>query len=666
MRPLVVLCLVIVAVAALITAILSSLSSGENDPDPTGFDRPAATTRIQPADDVEDELARPAPTRVADAPDTDREAVVASEENRRFDNWVEGTVTSPESEPLVGAKVELLRGSVGNDVRRLQAAFGSTGDQKPTRTGTTDENGFYRIKNVDPSSDYTLVVQHQDYRRHEIPYVRIPEQGGAQYDAELHPGIMLHGYVHDPNGSPVEGAELVLDSILSQAMLNPKLAAASDAITELTDEKGYYRFENVAPGNRNLTVRAAGYATKTRRNIVFRASQKTSVNLDFRLEDGLVVAGRVFTPELAGIPEASIRLIGYQPEQTMSAHAVTNANGDFLVEGLAPGTYMLQATAPGWGTESVRRVDAGDEDVRVQMTEQGRITGRVVDAYTKKPIPNFTASLVQHNEGTGAYGRSLQDRSFQNRADGTFELTGVEQGQYGILVNAAGYAPTYSDRIAVTQGLESKAGDIMMTHGGILVGRVVDESGEPIQGAVVATQDNNYVKNPLTDIFGVSTPRRTTARAARTDKKGEFRLELLAAELYQLQVTHSRFPERIVNNVRVQTGETVTVQDIRMERGSAIRGTVYDEAGQPLPGAEVQMTSTNSTQLRSFKERCGPDGRFVIDNVPQGTYKLAATRTTAHDDGNPFKLIVDMKNSEVLMSVAKGQDYSQDLYLGSS
>src|SRR5690242_2079103 len=63
-----------------------------------------------------------------------------------------------------------------------------------------------------------------------------------------------------------------------------------------------------------------------------------------------------------------------------------------------------------------------------------------------------------------------------------------------------------------------------------------------------------------------------------------------------------------------------------------ISGTVKDETGSAIPGAQVRATQAATGAVRSVVS--GADGRYVLANLPVGPYTLEVTR-----DG--FSLFVD-------------------------
>src|SRR4029453_19264502 len=56
-----------------------------------------------------------------------------------------------------------------------------------------------------------------------------------------------------------------------------------------------------------------------------------------------------------------------------------------------------------------------------------------------------------------------------------------------------------------------------------------------------------------------------------------------------------------------------------------LSGTVVDESGAALPGAEVKVTQTDTGMTRFVIS--GQDGGYVFGNLPPGPYKVAGKLT---------------------------------------
>ena len=667
MRPLHVLSLVIVAVVVLLFALFTLDGSTdpqppviadteiEVEPEPAPIVPPANVTAPSPDTTPDDENVRVA------VPNANVRTAVGSP-TEVYDNGLRGTVYDPDGLPVEGAMLVLTEGGLESGMMEIQRAMGTLVDSnKRSRSTKTNEAGEYLFKSLEPGN-YSLVVTHQDFAEKRDPLVPVILVGETPWDVKLQEGIMLHGYVRSLEGGPIQGASLTLSSSMTPGLMAPKGTREPESEFQvLSNAEGYYRFLNLAPGDSwHLSASAENFGTQTERNLLVDPMNGMTT-VDFRLQAGVELSGVVLAADRSPVKDVYVRVIGYQQPQTLSAEALTDEEGRFTIGDLVPGIYALIAEAEGMRTERMNRVEAPTTGIELVLAEQGSVMGRVV-GLSGEPIPKFTLSLHQYIAANSTLGRRLNEKQIES-PDGSFTMGGVGEGRYSFKVAAAGFAETFSEDFEVTQGLTTTDILIKMSAGGSITGIVVDaETGKPLSGAIVTTQENNFQDNPLMRLFGNSMPRKTTEQRVRTNKDGQFVLGMLAPELYQVQIQHPSFPVVAINNLRVVEGASTDMGTIRLEPGSTVRGTVYDGGGNPLSGATIQLLSTADDLRTHLEGRTDSEGRYILRNVPQGSYRLTAQRPTKA--GDPFGPIVDMKNSEVQIKVGRGQEYTQDLNLG--
>jgi 5-hydroxyisourate hydrolase-like protein (transthyretin family) len=325
---------------------------------------------------------------------------------------------------------------------------------------------------------------------------------------------------------------------------------------------------------------------------------------------------------------------------------------------------MIVAQADGYTSEKEQRIEAGTNNLEIELAVLGGVQGRVIDAISGEAVTKFSVALRQFN--AGHLGRA------QNKANGAdgdvpgaFVVTGLATGDYAVEITANGYAPSMSETFRIDQGTVTPDVVVRMSAGGALAGRIVDATGRPVADAIVTTNDNGYVKNPLSDILGGLQARTTTGRSTRTDADGRFELDMLRPETYQLEVEHPDYTKQITRDLRVVDGSVVEVPTISMTSGGILRGMVYGVDGLPAAGAKVSLQGTGQVGIvQPMQAIAGPDGRYTIRRIAGGTYKVSATRPNAETSGNPFDMILDMRKSEQTIDIVEGGEHGVDLRLG--
>lgn len=657
MRPLAVLTLVIVAIAALIFAYVSIFSGSDRRAIVTGKEVKPAMTEER-ADVVVVNT-----TRTEDLPTT-RE-VIEVENSQQPGGWrnrLFGRVTDPAGMPVPKARLSIFGERPPSGLSAIAVMFDPSGKKsKPMRTGRTDENGQYELKGLQPGKDCLLIVDHEKFQRAEVGPITINEEGAIREDVQLQEGFKLFGFVrsHD-TGLPIPGAQLWLDNPLSAQL--PASRKSPDRMTAVAAEDGSYEFPHVPPGTKWLVCKQEGYGTVVFQNLLLQGSEMFH-SQDVRMKLEMIISGRVFGPDRSGIKGATIDAMSYNAETLSRGNAISDADGAFTLRGLADADYSVVARADGWGEKRQVRVRAGAQGLEMELAELGGVRGRVVDSATGKALSNFQVSARMVNLSSTYVGRSVQSKYVRGAENGAFSLSGLSQGHFVIQVSAKDYADTRSERFSVNQGLTVQDVMVRMTRGGTIKGQVLDGyTAKPIPGALVATQDNNWIESPFTNVFKGLVSRTTTEAQARSGTDGRFEFQLLTPGAYQISIQHGDYTSHILNDVQIYEGQAQDLGVIKLFNGAKVTGTAYLADGSRAIGASVSLHPTDGT-ARSYEVRTNSDGQYTLSNVSPGSYKLSAARQK--QDQNPFLVIVDMKQSEIEMTMVDGRDYTQDLYLGS-
>lgn len=284
----------------------------------------------------------------------------------------------------------------------------------------------------------------------------------------------------------------------------------------------------------------------------------------------------------------------------------------------------------------------------------GSLTGKVVDATTKAGIRKATvyATIVGPPPAPGDAVRFTPPTIYSTATDdgGVFRFSGLPLGPVQLRAEKVGHlpqSPTGRERLAIRAGEETPSAELVLVKQAVIVGRVTDLDGEPIERVSV-----------------VAIPMRRTRTAggpmggqAMTDDRGEFRLSRMTAGTYKLMATKqgndfampaasatgepvmvsapTYFPSALDQStgseITVGSGEERTGVEIRMQKTIAVKvaGRVTGDLGN-ISGVNVMLQTYNVTSsgrppmygvgMNHFNAMAGPDGRFTIPNVLPGEY----------------------------------------------
>jgi hypothetical protein len=240
--------------------------------------------------------------------------------------------------------------------------------------------------------------------------------------------------------------------------------------------------------------------------------------------------------------------------------------------------------------------------------------------------------------------------------DGRYEFDDLEAGRYRITVQKAGFALLNGPGIPE---VDLKAGErrqdvnVTLQKGAVIVGRVLDEAGEPLVDTRVVAMRRPAGPPSATSIReDLLIP---AGPGAQTNDLGEFRLFSLPPGEYYVQamprpdfggspaprattMLPTYFPGTsdpvAAQPISVGAGQTSGDVVIRMIGAPAfhVSGVVLDEAGRPVVNAMVRLIVDEPTGQPTFmmgrwsqsQSRTDTSGKFTINNVTNGTYTLLA------------------------------------------
>ena len=288
------------------------------------------------------------------------------------------------------------------------------------------------------------------------------------------------------------------------------------------------------------------------------------------------------------------------------------------------------------------------------------IIGRVTNLETGGPLRRV---VIRVSSPTLPASRTVSTNS-----DGRYEIRDLPPGEYSLTAERGGYLMLpYGQRrpgepgkrLQLGEGQTAQAIDFALPRVGLISGRIVDETGEPIAKVHVYAMQFRYFRGArkLVPAGGNAT---ALSSFASTDESGQYALMLPPGEFIVMgqiretwplesdptQVfgyTPTFYPGVIApteaQRVKVGVGQEAGNVDFALvpARTSRVSGTVLNTGGTAVAGEsvtlshEVQGPEGGSISPSSNTTTTGPDGRFSLNNVPAGEYVLAV-RTAASND----------------------------------
>ncbi len=561
-----------------------------------------------------------------------------------------GMVISPNGTPVRDAIVTLCRRRGNNPV-----ALGPLRRVRPPVT--TGKDGTFRFEKLEGGKGYSIVVEHGAYSKLEVPGLVLPADVETKLgDIMLKSGAEIGGVVARVDGKAVEGAQVRV--VPSGGSIRPLMDRAPAKVV-LTDEHGVYKVRNLTPGTYDVLVMTREYRQGQRLN-VFVTTPGATAKVDFALEPGVTISGRVSDPLGQPIEGAAVEVQDQALGNHLMTIALSDSEGRFRATGLGPGKYRLRATREGYSEAVAADVPGGRADVGLTMEQNAAITGFVLDGDTNEPIKSFGLILVMC-EKNGVETEPLRPmQSFQRTKDGSFTIEDVPPGHYNLQGFANEFAPGWSELITIARDHVHNV-RVVLGKGGSISGAVVDAKGQPVPGATVRLLDNAYVEAPFARLLHGAMSQFASSHA---DDSGFYSFKFLGPGVYQVQASSSGRATASVHGVSVEAGKDTRAEPVVLTEGGSVIGTVVDESGLPVPNAKVSLLAENGT---SFETQSANDGTYGFRHFRPGLYTLAAQPpATDPNAGNIFAMVVTSLRSNQKVTLVEGQEQRVDVLLRKS
>ncbi len=287
----------------------------------------------------------------------------------------------------------------------------------PTCTSvSTGPDGKYTLTGLIEGT-YQVFASDTNYTASSTTAVVVGPGGTPSQDFSLVPNTgTISGTVYEFDGTtPIGGATVACTGTLT---CNP---TTSDVTT------GAYSLTGLSEGSYQITASETGYSSETLTVVVGPGGTQTGENFQLIAGPG-TITGTV-TDQLTHLPisGASVSCTGSPCTGT-----TTDGSGNFTLT-VAPGTYAISVTAPGYapGSQSGLIVTSGASTPAGNIAlapNPGTISGKVTDSLTGAPISGATVACT---------GGGMTCTSTTTAVDGTYTLN-VDEGIYDVTASDTG------------------------------------------------------------------------------------------------------------------------------------------------------------------------------------------------------------------------------------
>lgn len=372
----------------------------------------------------------------------------------------------------------------------------------------------------------------------------------------------------------------VLDAVFSKPIPSAEVTLSDTGRMVRTGASGDFQFCGLPAGQQRVTVAAPGFhETVAHVNLIAHQQTQTEIRLSsIDALNGHVVDAEFDLP----IPKAKVQI-----RDTQLA-IETDADGKFSISGVPHGVHIIDISAKGYLPEEAKVIMPTAESHRVALVGGTRISGRITDATSNRPIDD--AEILVRLES--------HSKTFETDSDGRYSLFGVRSGDLRLEASAAEYL---SREINAEVESGDVVRDIQLVPAATLAGTVRSElDGQPIPNVEIRILDTE--------------PSCTGA----TDEAGSFVVAGFPAGKATIHFACNGFCPTEVEQDFPQGRSSLAVQ---LEPRITLSGTVVDAASsQPVPAAIVSVEGMDSSV------QANAQGAFEFPDLPVGPTSISASK----------------------------------------
>ncbi|CAH1223706.1 hypothetical protein PAECIP111893_05031 [Paenibacillus plantiphilus] len=287
------------------------------------------------------------------------------------------------------------------------------------------------------------------------------------------------------------------------------------------------------------------------------------------------------------------------PANTPLGSATTTEGGVFSFTNLAPGSYQVQLSFPGYQNQNAAiTVTAGAASAinTFLQPQPASIQGTITSGDSGAPI---AGAAINATNWTG-----IPIAQTATNAAGQYTLANLLPGYYRVSASAADFQ--HSDVPVTLVAAESRILNFALKgNPGAVAGNITSTTGAPLANALIEALDN----------------RNNVLATATTNAQGNYEIGTLAPSANnRLRISDPGYIIQVIG-FQVTAGRTTVVNAALSPNSGNITGTAADiDTGIPLPGASIRVLNSEGVTVGTASTNAA--GVYTVNSLRPGSYSI--------------------------------------------
>lgn len=464
----------------------------------------------------------------------------------------------------------------------------------------TDEDGLILLGGFEPADTKYLIsathmgegqrverygeqryIRNWDYAPGKLE-VTLSDPNRIEYgEVVLRKGAKVQGYSQYSDGNPAGGLKVVAQPVW--------WSFSGETYGYIIEPNGFFTLPNIVPDTYRIyisTPRIQGMWGETIKTVYaelpLEEDESIFVDLLKKSPQSLAAIRGTLTFVGHGIPEGVVVFaLVYLPGQMVHKHfeRFSKNRGEleksFIIDDLEPGIYKLRFRAKSFEDVIIEDVEAPSEGLKVELVFAGtpKLKGIVLSSLNGKSVSEFKARAKLLRTLSGKHYPQTERWLYFDSEKGEFDIKTDAPGIYQVQIAANGFAWTWSKEINTD---ENKVVSIELTPGGTIKGRIINEQGRSVSGAVVIPLSKAGTMARDNEMF-------MSQEGAVETIDGKFILDNLPEGLETIKIIHPDYCIATVNDIEVIEGRSTKLVEAVLTKGGIVEGYFYDVYGVAEP-----------------------------------------------------------------------------------